>query len=205
MPLARLVDRLGQGRVLGAGGHACPRSGCALLVLAVERDVADALAAPLRRAGRGDDAQRRAPPSGPAGRTSSQDRSLLDTAFAVEAVNDEVVFIVGPTVTTLLASAVHPLAGLVAAGVASLAGTVVARRPARHRAAAARGRADAEHAAPDAVGAAWRRWSAARVMLGVLFGGTEVATVAFADEAGSTASAGAAARGLGARQPDLRG
>ncbi|MGA9746155.1 MAG: MFS transporter, partial [Nocardioides sp.] len=39
-------------------------------------------------------------------------KQQLQTAFAFEAVMDEVVFIVGPTVVTLLATAIHPLAGL---------------------------------------------------------------------------------------------
>ena len=67
-----------------------------------------------------------------------EDRRLLDTAFAVEAVNDEVVFVVGPTLVTLLASAIDPVAGLAAAGLASLVGTwaLVAQRrtePPRHQ------------------------------------------------------------------------
>src|SRR3712207_9157281 len=51
------------------------------------------------------------------------DRRSLDTAFALEAVNDEVVFVLGPTLTTLLATAVHPAAGLVTGIAAALLGT----------------------------------------------------------------------------------
>jgi predicted MFS family arabinose efflux permease len=118
-----------------------------------------------------------------------EDRRLLDTAFAVEAVNDEVVFVVGPTLVTLLASAVDPVVGLAAAGAASLTGTwllVTQRRtePPRQR--------------PDSLAGPrtpmpWGRLAplvAGGLMLGVMFGGTEVAAVAFADEAGRPAAAG---------------
>jgi predicted MFS family arabinose efflux permease len=117
------------------------------------------------------------------------DRSLLDTAFAVEAVNDEMVFIIGPTVTTLLATTVHPVAGLVAACVSALVGTwwlVSQRRTEPPPRATAGGE---HHTGPMP----WRRLAplvGGAVMLGVLFGGTEVATVAFAEEAGNRAASG---------------
>src|SRR6478735_4431686 len=47
---------------------------------------------------------------------------LLNTAFAWEAVLDEVVFIVGPVLATFLASSVHPALGLAAGGVVGLVG-----------------------------------------------------------------------------------
>ncbi len=37
---------------------------------------------------------------------------LLNTAFALEAVLDEVVFIVGPVLVTFLATAIHPALGI---------------------------------------------------------------------------------------------
>ena len=53
--------------------------------------------------------------SGPAGRTWSTDTAELHTAFAFEAVVDETVFILGPVLVTVLATTVHPLAGLTSA------------------------------------------------------------------------------------------
>ena len=50
---------------------------------------------------------------------------LLNTAFAWEAVLDEVVFIVGPVLATFLATAVHPALGLAAGGVVGLVGAFV--------------------------------------------------------------------------------
>ena len=187
VPLARLVDRYGQSRVLGVAATVSVL-GLLMVILAVERQwptpwphVFAALAGATM------------PNVGAAVRARwshvVEDRRLLDTAFAVEAVNDELVFIVGPTVTTLLATAVHPVAGLLAACVAALAGTwwlVSQRRTEPPRRSVEH---DAEHAAPMP----WARLAplvGGAMMLGVLFGGTEVAAVAFAEEAGSTASAG---------------
>ena len=186
VPLARLVDRLGQGRVLGLAASVSA-VGLALLMLVVESGWGTPwphLFAALGGA--------TMPNVGAAVRARwshvVEERKLLDTAFAVEAVNDEVVFIVGPTVTTLLASAVHPLAGLVTAAVASMLGTwwLVSQRgsePPR------RATITTEHSAPMP----WRSLAplvAGATMLGVLFGGSEVATVAFADERGKPVAAG---------------
>ncbi len=48
----------------------------------------------------------------------------LQTAFAFESVADEVVFVTGPALVTILATQVHPLAGLTMAGVFTLTGCV---------------------------------------------------------------------------------
>lgn len=186
VPLARLVDRLGQSRVLGVAAS-ISAVGIALLMLAVESDwgtpwphVFAALSGATM------------PNVGAAVRArwshAVQDRRLLDTAFAVEAVNDELVFIVGPTLTTLLASAVHPLAGLTTAAVASVLGTwwLVALRGTEPP---LRMVQSAEHTAPMPWGSLVPLVAGA-VMLGILFGGSEVATVAFADEAGHPVAAG---------------
>lgn len=186
VPLARLVDRHGQGRILGPAAS-ISAVGVALLMVAVEAGWSTPwphLFAALGGA--------TMPNVGAAVRARwshvVHDRTLLDTAFAVEAVNDEMVFIIGPTVVTLLASAVHPLAGLTTAVVAAVVGSwlLVAQRrtePPRRFA------EDSPHSAPMP----WRSLAplvAGAVMVGVLFGGSEVATVAFADEAGVPVAAG---------------
>ena len=186
VPLARLVDRRGQ-RVLGIA-VTISVLGLLLVVLAVERQWPTPW--PHVFAGLAGAAM---PNVGAAVRARwshvVEDRKLLDTAFAVEAINDELVFIVGPTITTLLATAVHPVAGIVAACAAALVGTwwLAAQRatepPLR----------SVEDDAATAAPMPWARLAPLVVgstMLGVLFGGTEVATVAFAEEAGSTAAAG---------------
>ena len=114
---------------------------------------------------------------------------LLNTAFAWEAVLDEVVFIVGPVLATFLATAVHPALGLAAGGVVGLVGALVL--------AAQRG------SEPPLVSRTERRGSSSRLSpkllvpivfacaaLGMLFGGMEVVIIAFADEAGILPYAG---------------
>lgn len=105
---------------------------------------------------------------------------LLNTAFAVEAVLDEVVFIIGPVLVTFLATAVHPALGIGAAGALGLAGALLLAaqrrtqppiRPSaeRHRG----GRLPVRVLLPVAVACA---------ALGSVFGGMEVVVVAFARE-----------------------
>ncbi|MFL6025977.1 MAG: MFS transporter [Friedmanniella sp.] len=119
-----------------------------------------------------------------------QGSPLLDTAFAVEAVLDEVIFIIGPVLVTFLATAVHPAAGL---GVSALVGLVGAlalaaqRRtqppvPGRRAAGRARGRIAPRALVPVV---------AASVALGAVFGGMEVVVIAFATETGVLPYAGA--------------
>jgi MFS family permease len=191
LPLARLVDRRGQGVVLGvAVTLAC--AALVALLLAVESGLGGlwphvfaALAGLV------------IPNVGAAVRarwkhtlTEEGDAPLLDTAFALEAVNDEVVFMLGPTLTTLLAASVHPAAGLVTAVVAALVGTwalVLQRRTEPPRQLLTEGRP----LAPMPWGSLLPLGLSA-VMLGLLFGACEVVTVAFAEEAGNKALGGVA-------------
>ena len=48
----------------------------------------------------------------------------LHTAFSLESVGDELCYMVGPAVVTLLATQVHPAAGVTAAAALCLAGTL---------------------------------------------------------------------------------
>ncbi len=116
------------------------------------------------------------------------DSSERQTAFALESVVDEAVFITGPILVTALATTVHPVAGLAAALVAGVIGTLAfsAQRstepPAHPR------QLDVVRPAMP-----WRTVAPLTVVclaLGVLFGAAEVTTVAFADEQGSQAYAG---------------
>lgn len=117
------------------------------------------------------------------------DDAALHTAFSFEAAVDETVFIIGPVAVTLLATAVDPTAGLVAALVAGLGGTFVF----------ASLRASEPPANPHTGGDSERApipWPVVLTLsvhtcaLGVLFGGAEVVTVAFAGEHGHTSLAG---------------
>lgn len=116
------------------------------------------------------------------------DKGDLLTAFAFESVIDEVVFIVGPTLVTVLVTLVHPLAGLITAGTAAAVGTAVfvsQRRtepPPSGRGGQRRvGSMHWEMLGPLAV---------CGFAMGVLLGGAEVATVAFSQEQGNQALSG---------------
>ena len=110
------------------------------------------------------------------------------TAFAVEAVGDEVVFVTGPALVTFLSTLHAPETGLVAAILVGTVGTVLlALQP---------GTAPAVHRREDTtpvVAMPWGRLvplAVAAVALGCLFGALEVATVATAEDAGHKAASG---------------
>lgn len=52
------------------------------------------------------------------------DRGALRTAYALESMLDETIFLLGPLLATALASAVHPAAGLIACAVLTLTGSI---------------------------------------------------------------------------------
>ncbi len=113
----------------------------------------------------------------------------VQTAFALEAVVDESVFMLGPILVTVLATAIDPVAGLATAVVSGLVGTLLL--------AAQRGTEPPVLPSPRATGdrtrLPWRTLIPLIVVmfsLGSLFGGAEVVTVAFAEEQGSKAYAG---------------
>jgi MFS family permease len=105
----------------------------------------------------------------------------LQTAFALEAVVDESVFMVGPILVTVLATAWHPVAGLTAALVAGVAGTMFlaaqrATEPPAHP------RREATARRPGMPWATVVPLAVVCAALGTLFGAAEVTTVAFAEE-----------------------
>jgi MFS family permease len=112
----------------------------------------------------------------------------IQTAFALEAVVDESVFILGPILVTVLATAIDPVVGIATGLTAGLVGTLslAAQRrtepPVTARdSATRRGRLPWRTLAPLGVVA---------LALGALFGAAEVVTVAFSEEQGSQAYAG---------------
>jgi len=113
--------------------------------------------------------------------------ALLHTAFSFESVVDEVIFITGPVIVTLLATGARPSAGIGAAAVLAVAGTLLlaAQRrteppagPSEHRA----GRAIAVRGMGVLV--------AVYVFMGAMFGTIELSTVAFSQEQGQKPLAG---------------
>jgi predicted MFS family arabinose efflux permease len=106
------------------------------------------------------------------------ERGDVDTAYALESAVDEVVFMTGPILVTVLATAWHPVAGLTTAIVAGTGGTLFF----------AAQRATSPVPSPRTRGTRLARLPT-RVMgpvcvvglaLGTLFGAAEVSTVAFA-------------------------
>lgn len=184
--LARLVDRLGQARVT-LPMLAVHLSGLVALVLLAQLDgpswtffVA----------------------AGVAGIATPQIGSLvrarwaflvsgtprLHTAYSFESVVDELIFIVGPVLVTILATGVSPAAGIGAAMVFVGAGTLLF---ALQRGTEPKPSGRAHGKAGSAIGVpAIRVLALAFVALGAIFGSVDVATVAFADEAGRPAAAG---------------
>lgn len=174
LPMALLLSSVGLVGVVGLAGSTVP--GWALLPAAVLAGgtlpplgscVRARWASALRRGGRED---------------------LLSTAFALEAVVDELVFIAGPAVVVGLAVLVDPAAGLLVALALSVVGTLVfvglrATEPPVETPVG--GRAGTAMRIPGL-----RTAAGSMVFTGVLFGSLEVVMVAFADEQGRPAAAG---------------
>jgi predicted MFS family arabinose efflux permease len=114
----------------------------------------------------------------------------LHAAYSWESVLDEVVFVVGPVVVTVLATTVHPAAGLVLPAVAMVVGGLwflAQRRTAPQ---------PASRSTPRPRGTVLRVPGMATLLvvfvaMGAIFGATDVATVAMATEHGSKPLAGA--------------
>ena len=139
--------------------------------------------------------RRSAPWSAPDGRTCCPTGSERHTAFAVEAVADEAVFVSGPALVTFLSTLCarrspdwRPPSSLGTVGTLGLAAA------ARHRTAGAPARTRPRRRGRRCPGCGWCPLTLGAAALGSLFGATEVATVAFADENGPQ----------GALRPDAR-
>ena len=187
LPQGRLMDRLGQAKVI-AIGSAVFALGLTWLVYAVVEHwsapwphlaaVVAGVAQPLIG-------------SGIRARWQHllDDPAHLQTAFAFEAVADELVFMIGPTMVTFLATLWHPTAGLIAALLLGwLGGWALAIQRAT----------EPPVMAPPADGTAHPAmpWGALAPLtlggasLGMLFGATEVATVAFTEGLGNRGVSG---------------
>ena len=182
----RWVDHYGQSRVLPLAISVFG-TGLALMMLAVEQDWPWALTYVFAAVSGAS-----LPQVGASVRTRWS--HLLDepgevqTAFALEAVLDEVVFVVGPVLVTLLATGWHPVAGLSFALVSGMVGTFAfaAQRsteppPGRTASTGVREPMPWRLVLPLAL---------VCLTLGALFGAAEVTTVAFAEEQGQRWAAG---------------
>ncbi|AXT84814.1 MFS transporter [Aeromicrobium sp. A1-2] len=182
----RLADRLGQSRVLWAVG-ALYAVGIALTILAIDLDWSSPLPHLCAAV-----AGVATPQTGSMVRArwthAVSDRSQLNTAFSIEAVIDEVVFVVGPVLVTFLTLQVADVSGLIFAGAAATLGSWAL--------ALQRGTAPPriEQTGAPRIPIGWGLLGplvAVSVGLGVLFGSTEVIVVAFTKEEGRPGAAGA--------------
>jgi MFS family permease len=114
---------------------------------------------------------------------------LVETAYALEAVMQELIFILGPLLVALLATAASPEAALASTGALALAGTLAfAAAPASRNWS---GSGTSEQKRFRAIASpAIRTLVVVSAAFGLGFGTLEVALPAFADAHGSAASAG---------------
>ncbi|WP_280266662.1 MFS transporter, partial [Nocardia wallacei] len=182
--VSRLVDRLGQRRVIPAAAAVSVAALGALLLTSALSGPAWLLFVFAIGAG--------AAPSAPAlvrARWTElhRDSPLLHTAFSWETVLDEVCFIVGPPISIGLSVALFPEAGPLVAGVLLLAGTIwlAAQRRTEPPSGAV------ERRSPTGVLRHRVVWVLALVMvaMGTIAGTIDVASVAFAQRQGEPAAA----------------
>jgi MFS family permease len=111
----------------------------------------------------------------------------LDTAYALESVLDELVFVLGPVLVTVLSTSVDPAAGLLTALGFTVFGTVAFALQRRTEPSSGR---PAGHGASPLRIPAIRMVCVTYTMVGTLFGSTDVTMVAFATQHGSRAYTG---------------
>jgi predicted MFS family arabinose efflux permease len=183
--LGRLVDRVGQTRVLAGCGVASAVSFSAL-ALAGRGASPVVLAALAALAGAS------IPPVGACMRALWSevlaDGDQLQAAFAVESTVQELIFVVGPPLTALLAAAISPAAAVVGTGVLLLAGVGVFAATPASRTWRPRRRAGDWAGALRSPGI--RAVLATIVLLAGAFGTVEVTVVAGAEQLGSRTLAG---------------
>nr|MCW2727392.1 transporter [Aeromicrobium sp.] len=181
----RLADRLGQGPVLWGVG-AVYAGGIAAFLLAVDQGWAApwphacAVLAGLATPQTGSMVRAR-------WSHAVDDRTSLNTAFSIEAVLDEAVFIIGPVLVTFLTYQVSDYAGLICAAAAALGGSwALALQRATAPPAAGRRASDG----PALNWAGLWPMVAVSVSLGIIFGSAEVIIAAFTKEQGQQGAAG---------------
>ncbi len=182
---ARLADRYGQARVLRPQVAVFAAATGALALCAMDRAPVWALAATgvLSRASM--------PSLGPMVRSRWSrllaGTALLDAAFSLEGIADELIFITGPVLVVALAAGFTPVAGVLvtaALSVAGVAGLTAQRRTEPPAAPVTR------TYGPAVRSPGLRVLIAVTICLGALFVAVDLATIAFAAHHGAKAAAG---------------
>jgi len=189
---ARLADRFGQRRVL--------LTQVAIFIAACGAFIASAeLRAPfVVLLATGTAAGASMPSTGSMVRTRwsallGSDHRKVQAAFALESVNDEFIFVIGPVMVTLLATQVFAAAGIGTAGLLTIAGTLVLalqRRTEPPPQPRQRTSARRQLRLPSVPAAGLITLSPAFLLLGAMFSTIELSTVAFATELGHRPLAG---------------
>ncbi|RZS82979.1 putative MFS family arabinose efflux permease [Motilibacter rhizosphaerae] len=185
--LARLSDRRGQAWVLRRAPFW--RTGCyALLLLAVHLGAPDpVLPVVAGLAGLGT-AQPGALVRARWAHLLADQPSLLHTAFSLESALDELLFIVGPPLVTLVATQGSPTAGLLVPAAGLLTGALLLAAQGGTAPPPAPRERGVHH--PRVLTGPLALLAGTYVLLGGVFGSVEVTTVAFAREQGSPGAAG---------------
>jgi MFS family permease len=119
------------------------------------------------------------------------DSPLLHTAFSLESVVDEAVFVIGPAVVALLATEVYPAAGVAVAMVAAVTGTLLFAAQRRTEPPSGPARTPQPTAKADRIPAPGLVTLApVYLCLGAMFGTIDLSTVDFAQEHGHKPLAG---------------
>jgi MFS family permease len=119
--------------------------------------------------------------------SSGGDTPMLHTAFSFESVADELIFITGPAIVTILATEVHPVAGVATASALAVGGTLwlAAQRGTEPPAQPSQHRAGSVIRLPGVL-----TLVAVYVFLGAMFGTIDLSTIAFAAQQGHKPLAG---------------
>jgi len=182
---ARLADRYGQAWVLRPQAIIFASATAALAVCAMVRAPIWALAVTgaLSRA--------TMPSLGPMVRSRWSQllagTALLDAAFSLEGIADELIFIAGPVLVVALAASISPVAGVLITAALSVTGVVGLTRQRRSEPPAA---PVTRSCGPALRSPALRVLIAMTVCLGALFVTVDLATIAFAAHHGHRAAAG---------------
>ncbi|PWD51458.1 MFS transporter [Serinibacter arcticus] len=118
------------------------------------------------------------------------DSKELHTAYSLESVLDEVVFVIGPVLATVLATSVHPTAGIVVAIVTCVVGGYWFLAQRGTEPAPSGPRTDGVRRTSLLRSRAMGVLVVVFICMGAIFGATDVATVAFAEEVGNKGLAG---------------
>jgi MFS transporter len=203
--MARLADRHGQARVLRPLGAVfavttVTFAGCALggapdwaLIItgALSRATMPTLGPMVRSRWSqllgGNDAHGSDPHGNDAHGNDAHGNDALDTAFSLEGIADEVIFIAGPVLVVALVTSVQPVSGLLVTLALSLAGVVGLTR---HRSSEPPAHSVARASGTVLRSPGLRVLIAINVCLGALFVAVDLATIAFAQEHRASALAG---------------